>query len=183
MKVSKTPLAGVLIIEPRVFHDERGFFKETYSAQRYRDQAGIALPLVQDNCSRSGKNVLRGLHFQKTRPQGKLISVSYGTVLDVTVDINPDSPTFARHVAIEISDTNHKQVWVPPGYAHGFCVISEQADLHYKCTDYYHPDDEAGLAWDCPRLAIPWPTSQPRLSEKDRHHPNLTQWQSLLFKR
>lgn len=179
MKVSTTMLAGVLIIEPRVFHDERGFFKETYSAQRYQEQAGITMPLVQDNCSRSSKNVLRGLHLQKTRPQGKLISVSYGAVLDVTVDINPYSPTYGQHVAIEISDVNHRQVWVPPGYAHGFCVISEQADLHYKCTDYYHPDDEAGLAWDCPTLAIPWPTSQPHLSEKDRHHPTLAQWQNL----
>ncbi|MDS1141156.1 dTDP-4-dehydrorhamnose 3,5-epimerase [Pusillimonas sp. SM2304] len=173
MNVTPTPLPGVLIIEPAVFGDSRGLFMETFSAQRYRDEAGIALPFVQDNYSRSGKGVLRGLHFQKEHPQGKLISVLRGAVLDVAVDINPASATFGRHVAVELTEENHRQVWIPPGYAHGFCVISDSADFVYKCTDYYRPDDEAGLAWNCPILNIKWPTSCPVLSEKDKRYPGL----------
>lgn len=177
MNILTTSLPGVLIIEPRVFSDERGLFKETFSQERYREQAGITLPFVQDNYSRSGQNVLRGLHFQRTRPQGKLISVTRGAVFDVAVDIRPESETFGHYVGIELSQANHRQLWVPPGYAHGFCVLSEEADLSYKCTDYFHPDDEGGLAWNCPRLAIAWPVLQPLLSPKDSHHPGLEQFQ------
>lgn len=175
MTIYPTRLAGVLIIEPTVFGDERGFFKETYHQQRYQEQAGISLPFVQDNFSRSEKGVLRGLHFQKTRPQGKLVSVSRGAVYDVAVDIQPDSPTFGQYVGVELSESNHKQLWIPPGYAHGFCVLSDFADFSYKCTDFYFPQDEGGLAWNCPEIAIDWPIQNPQLSEKDKHYPVLSQ--------
>lgn len=173
MNVIETALNGVLIIEPRIFGDERGFFKETFSAERYREQAGITQVFVQDNQSRSQQGVLRGLHFQKTRPQGKLVGVSRGSVYDVAVDVDPSSPTFGIYVGVELSDSNHRQLWIPPGYAHGFCVLSEIADFTYKCTDYYLPQDEGGLAWDCPEVAIPWPVANPQLSEKDKHYPRL----------
>ena len=167
MKVTDTILKGVLIIEPQVFGDERGFFKETFQAERYQE-IGIILPFVQDNFSRSQKGVLRGLHFQKTRPQGKLVSCSRGAVWDVVADIDPRSPTYATHVGIELSEANHLQLWVPPGYAHGFCVLSESADFQYKCTDYYDPADEEGILWDDPDLNIEWPVDSPLVSEKDR---------------
>lgn len=173
MKVTPTELPGILIIEPVVFDDPRGFFKETFNAQRYRDEAGITLPFVQDNYSRSEKGVLRGLHFQKMHPQGKLVSVLRGAVLDVAVDIDPSSATFGQHLALELSEHNHRQVWIPPGYAHGFCVISDVADLVYKCTDYYRPEDEGGLAWDCPTLGIRWPVDNPILSRKDKDYLGL----------
>jgi dTDP-4-dehydrorhamnose 3,5-epimerase len=173
MKVTKTILPGVQIIEPDVFGDARGFFKETFSARRYREMAGINLPFVQDNHSRSHKGVLHGLHFQKTHPQGKLIGVVRGAVFDVAVDIDPNSATFGQYVGIELSDDNHRQMWIPPGYAHGFCVLSEVADLTYKCTDYYDQQDEGGLAWNCPQVGIDWPISNPRLSVKDQKHPTL----------
>jgi len=175
MEVMATALPGVLLIRPRVFGDGRGFFMETFSARRYRDAAGIDLPFVQDNHSRSRWGVLRGLHFQRTRPQGKLVSVSRGSVFDVAVDIDPASPTCGQHVGVELSDANHLQLWIPPGYAHGFCVLSEEADFLYKCTDYYQPEDEGGLAWDCPRIAIDWPVQVPELSAKDRAYPGLDQ--------
>ena len=173
MEVMATALPGVLLIRPRVFGDERGFFLETFSAERYRQAVGIEQPLVQDNHSRSRRGVLRGLHFQRTRPQGKLVGVARGSVFDVAVDIDPASPTCGRHVGVELSDANHLQLWIPPGYAHGFCVLSEEADLVYKCTDYYHPEDEGGLAWNCPRLGIPWPIDAPLLSAKDERYPGL----------
>ncbi len=172
MKVIETQLAGVLIIEPKVFGDHRGFFLETFQVERYRD-AGIGLPFVQDNHSRSQRGVLRGLHFQCTRPQGKLVSVSRGAVYDVAVDINPDSPTCGQYVGVELNDENHRQLWVPPGYAHGFCVISEVADFQYKCTDYYQPEDEGGLLWNDPDVGIPWPVAEPQLSAKDQLNPRL----------
>ncbi len=172
MKVIETQLAGVLIIEPKVFGDHRGFFLETFQVERYRD-AGIGLPFVQDNHSRSQRGVLRGLHFQRTRPQGKLVSVSYGAVYDVIVDINPDSPTCGQYVGVELNDENHRQLWVPPGYAHGFCVLSEVADFQYKCTDYYQPEDEGGLLWNDPDVGIPWPVAEPQLSAKDQLNPRL----------
>lgn len=175
MEVMATVLPGVLLIRPRVFSDERGFFVETFSAERYRQAAGIEQTFVQDNHSRSRRGVLRGLHFQRTRPQGKLVSVARGSVFDVAVDIDPTSPTCGRHVGVELSDTNHLQLWIPPGYAHGFCVLSEVADFVYKCTDYYHPEDEGGLAWNCPRLDIPWPIDAPLLSAKDQCYPGLDQ--------
>lgn len=174
MKIIETILPDVLIIEPRVFGDHRGFFLETFQAERYRE-AGIDLPFVQDNHSRSRRGVLRGLHFQRTHPQGKLVSVSRGAVYDVAVDIDPASPTCGRYVGVELTDENHRQLWVPPGYAHGFCVLSEIADFQYKCTDFYRPDDEGGLAWNDPDVSIPWPINEPQLSAKDQANPTLRQ--------
>ena len=172
MKVVETALPGVLIIEPKAFGDHRGFFLETFQVERYRE-AGITLPFVQDNHSRSQRGVLRGLHFQKTRPQGKLVSVSRGAVYDVAVDIDPASATYGQFVGVELNDDNHRQMWVPPGYAHGFCVLSEVADFQYKCTDFYLPADEGGLAWNDPDVGIPWPITEPQLSAKDVNNPRL----------
>jgi dTDP-4-dehydrorhamnose 3,5-epimerase len=174
MKTIETKLPGVLIIEPNVFGDQRGFFKETFQADRYKD-AGIDATFVQDNFSRSTKGVLRGLHFQVSRPQGKLVSCSRGEVFDVAVDIDPTSATYGDYVGVILSEENHRQLWVPPGYAHGFCVLSETADFQYKCTDYYHPEDEAGISWDDPTVAIDWPISNPKLSEKDLSFPSLSE--------
>ncbi|MBS0510354.1 MAG: dTDP-4-dehydrorhamnose 3,5-epimerase [Proteobacteria bacterium] len=172
MKVIETALPGVLIIEPKVFGDARGFFVETFQVERYRE-AGITLPFVQDNHSRSQRGVLRGLHFQKTKPQGKLVRVSRGAVYDVAVDIDPKSPTFARYVGVELNDDNHRQLWIPPGYAHGFCVLSEIADFEYKCTELYYPEDEGGVIWDDPAIGINWPYKNPVLSKKDQSLPHL----------
>lgn len=174
MKVIETALPGVLIIEPKVFGDHRGFFLETFQVERYRE-AGIDLPFVQDNHSRSQRGVLRGLHLQRNRPQGKLVSVSRGAVYDVAVDIDPASPTCGQYVGAELSDDNHCQLWIPPGYAHGFCVLSDVADFQYKCTDFYNPDDETGLVWNDPDVSIPWPIAAPKLSEKDQKLPTLRQ--------
>ncbi|MBU3057062.1 dTDP-4-dehydrorhamnose 3,5-epimerase [Pseudomonas indica] len=167
MKVIETAIDGVKIIEPRVFGDERGFFLETFQARRYAEEAGINLPFVQDNHSRSAKGVLRGLHFQKTKPQGKLVRVVRGEVFDVAVDIRRDSPTFGRWEAAILSEENKRQFWVPPGLAHGFVVLSETADFEYKCTDYYDPSDEACLIWNDPAVGIEWPLAEPQLSAKD----------------
>ena len=177
MKVIETKLPGVLIIEPEVFGDRRGFFLETFHKERYA-QCGIpgeGLSLVQDNHSRSRKGVLRGLHFQIRHPQGKLVSVTSGQVFSVVADACPDSPTFRQWIGIELSDHNHRQLWVQPGYAHGFCVLSESADVLYKCTDYYHPDDEGGVRWDDPALKIEWPIKAPIISHKDLKWPLLTE--------
>lgn len=170
----ETKLPGILIIEPKVFGDDRGFFKESFQEDRYA-QLGINLPFVQDNQSRSQRGVLRGLHLQKTRPQGKLVSCPRGSVFDVAVDINPSSNHFGEYVGVELSEYNHLQLWIPPGYAHGFCVLSESADFHYKCTDLYFPDDEGGLIWNDPDVAINWPIESPSLSKKDQLLPNLQQ--------
>ncbi|MNF48173.1 dTDP-4-dehydrorhamnose 3,5-epimerase [Pseudomonas jessenii] len=172
MNVIQTQLPGVLIIEPKVFGDERGFFVECYQEPRYRD-AGIELPFVQDNHSRSQYGVLRGLHFQRNRPQGKLVRVTRGAVYDVAVDINPDSPTCGEFVGVELTADNHLQLWIPPGYAHGFCVLSDIADFQYKCTDLYYPEEEGGLIWNDPDVNIPWPVETPKLSEKDLRNPSL----------
>ncbi len=169
MKVQQTNLPGVLIIEPKVFGDQRGFFKEIFHGERYK-AAGINLTFVQDNFSRSSRGVLRGLHFQKTKPQGKLVQCLRGRIYDVAVDIKPNSPSFGKFVGIELSDENHLQLYVPPGFAHGFCVLSESADISYKCTDFYDPDDEGGVAWDDPDLAIDWRIDKPTLSAKDMKH-------------
>jgi len=174
VKVIQTQLPGVLIFEPKVFGDQRGFFTETFQQQRY-SEAGIDLPFVQDNHSRSARGVLRGLHFQRTRPQGKLVRVSRGAVYDVAVDINPKSPTCGQYVGVELNDENHRQLWVPPGYAHGFCVLSDVADFIYKCTDYYFPDDEGGLLWNDADVQIPWPIENPQLYAKDQLNPTLSQ--------
>ena len=174
MQVTETKLSGVLIIEPKVFGDQRGFFKETFQLERYKE-VGIDLPFVQDNHSRSQKGVLRGLHLQKSRPQGKLVSCSAGVVYDVAVDVNPESSTFGQYVGLELSAENHKQLWIPPGYAHGFCVLTETADFQYKCTDLYFPEDEGGLIWNDPDVAIDWPIKNPLLSDKDLKLPTLAE--------
>lgn len=157
MEVIKTSIDGVVIIEPKVFGDERGFFLETFQSDRYKELAGIDLPFVQDNHSRSAKGVLRGLHFQKTKPQGKLVRVVRGAVFDVAVDIRKDSPTYGQWEGVLLSEENKKQFWVPPGLAHGFLVLSDVADFEYKCTDYYDPSDEGSLIWNDPSVGIEWP--------------------------
>ncbi len=177
MKVEKTKLPGIVIIEPRIFGDERGFFLESFHEKRYAEQAGIKEKFVQDNRSRSTKGVLRGLHFQKTKPQGKLISVNDGEVFDVAVDIDPESETFGQWVGVILSGKNHLQIYVPPGYAHGFVVVSDLADFQYKCTDFYHPDDEAGIRWNDETIAIDWPIdSAPLISHKDAQLPTITEY-------
>jgi dTDP-4-dehydrorhamnose 3,5-epimerase len=167
MNVIKTKLDDCVIIEPKVFGDERGFFLETFQAERYACLVGITLPFVQDNHSRSSKGVLRGLHFQRKKPQGKLVRVVKGEVYDVAVDIRQGSPTYSKWAAIVLSENNKKQVWVPPGFAHGFVVLSDTADFEYKCTDYYDPSDEGSILWSDPDLNIPWPIANPVLSTKD----------------
>ena len=167
MKVIHTKLKGCVIIEPQVFGDERGFFLETFQAARYEQEAGIDLPFVQDNHSRSTRGVLRGLHFQKTKPQGKLVRVVSGEVYDVALDIRKGSPTFGEWEGVILSGDNKKQFWVPPGFAHGFVVLSDTADFEYKCTDYYDPSDEGSILWSDPDLDIPWPIANPVLSTKD----------------
>jgi dTDP-4-dehydrorhamnose 3,5-epimerase len=168
MKISHSKLKDCVIIEPRVFGDERGFFLETFQVARYEQKAGINLPFVQDNHSRSSKGVLRGLHFQKTKPQGKLVRVVRGEVYDVAVDIRKGSPTFGEWESVILSEDNKKQFWVPPGFAHGFVVLSDTADFEYKCTDYYDPSDEGCILWNDPDLDIPWPIAGPILSIKDK---------------
>ena len=167
MIVTKTKLDGCVIIEPKVFGDERGFFLETFQAERYASLAGISSPFVQDNHSRSSKGILRGLHFQKTKPQGKLVRVVRGEVYDVAVDIREGSATFGEWEGVILSEDNKKQFWVPPGFAHGFVVLSDTADFEYKCTDYYDPSDEGSILWSDPDLNIPWPVANPALSTKD----------------
>ena len=167
MNVIKTKLQDCVIIEPKLFGDERGFFLETFQAHRYADIAGITLPFVQDNYSRSSRGVLRGLHFQKTKPQGKLVRVVRGEVYDVAVDIRQGSPTYGQWEAVILSEENKTQFWVPPGFAHGFVVLSDTADFEYKCTDYYDASDEGSILWSDPDLNIPWPIANPVLSTKD----------------
>lgn len=167
MNIVKTKLNGCLIIEPKVFGDGRGFFLETFQNERYAALAGIKLPFVQDNHSRSLKAVLRGLHYQKTKPQGKLVRVVKGEVYDVAVDIRQDSSTFGQWEGVILSEENKRQFWVPPGFAHGFQVLSDTADFEYKCTDYYDPSDEGSILWNDPDLNIPWPIANPVLSTKD----------------
>ena len=177
MNIFDTKIPELLILEPRVFEDDRGWFMESFNQKNFTtilNERGFEAPnFVQDNHSRSQRGVLRGLHFQRTRPQGKLISVSRGSVFDVIVDINPQSATFGEYVALELNDENHLQMWIPAGYAHGFCVLSDVADLHYKCTDFYDPEDEGGLIWNDPDVNIAWPLDNPLLSEKDQKLPRL----------
>jgi len=167
LEVIKEPIPGLLVLKPRVFKDERGFFMETWQSVRYKE-AGINEYFVQDNWSRSTKGVLRGLHYQKKHPQGKLVSVRSGKVFDVAVDIRKDSPTFGEWYGEELSDMNHLQMYVPPGFAHGFCVLSDTADFVYKCTDYYYPNDEGGIIWNDEEIGIKWPLKEPIVSEKDK---------------
>jgi dTDP-4-dehydrorhamnose 3,5-epimerase len=166
-----------MIIEPKVFRDKRGFFLETFQSERYREEAGIDLPFVQDNQSRSRYGVLRGMHSQRAHPQGKLVRVSRGEVFDVAVDIDPASDSFGLWAGAVLSDDNARQLWIPPGYAHGFVVLSEVADFEYKCTDFYHPEDEIGLAWNDPDVNIEWPVTEPVVADKDLNLPSLKQIQ------
>lgn len=168
----KTDLPEVILCQGDVFPDDRGFFAEIYHADKYTD-ADIRESFVQDNVSHSIQFTLRGLHYQLRRAQAKLISVISGSILDVAVDIRRDSPTFGQHVAVELSAENRRQLFVPRGFAHGFCVLSEWADVFYKCSDVYTPGDDYGLAWDDPALNIKWPTPRPLLSEKDSHNLSL----------
>jgi len=173
MNVVKTKLHDCVVIEPKVFGDDRGFFLETFQTQRYAELVGITLPFVQDNHSRSSKAVLRGLHYQKTKPQGKLVRVVKGEVYDVAVDIRQGSPTFGQWEGVILSEENKTQFWIPPGFAHGFLVLSDTADFEYKCTDYYDPSDEGSIIWDDPDLNISWPIKYPQLSDKDLNAPRL----------
>jgi dTDP-4-dehydrorhamnose 3,5-epimerase len=172
MNVITTDIPEVLIIEPELFGDQRGFFLETYQLRRYAD-LGISRPFVQDNMSRSGYGVLRGLHLQNPSPQGKLVSVMRGRVLDVSVDVRIGSPNFGRHVAVELSEENHRQLWVPRGFAHGFAVLSESADFFYKCDALYNPKDELVVRWDDPAIGINWGVTNPSLSPRDAAAPRL----------
>ena len=176
MKVTKTAIDGVLILEPKVFGDERGFFMESFSQKAFNEAVGHDVLFVQDNHSRSVKGVLRGMHFQKPpHAQGKLVRVTQGSVFDVAVDIREGSTTFGHWVGVELSGTNHKQLWIPPGLAHGFLVTSDSADFLYKTTDYYAPAAEGSIRWDDPAVGIKWPLGdmKPALSAKDAAAPTL----------
>ena len=166
MKISQTPLAGVLLVEPDIYRDDRGFFSETWNYSKYAEQ-GLDQQFVQDNHSRSSKGVLRGLHYQLRQPQGKLVRVLSGTVYDVAVDIRRGSPSFGEWYGVELSAKNFLQLYIPPGFAHGFVTLSDSADFSYKCTDYYAPGDEYGLLWNDPDIGIRWPLADISLSGKD----------------
>ncbi len=172
MKIIETPLEGLLIIEPRIFGDDRGFFIETHHRQRYREY-GINRNFVQDNLSFSVKGTLRGLHFQKKNPQAKLVQALTGEIFDVAVDMRPASATYGKWFGIKLSEQNKCQLFIPEGFAHGFCVLSENAHFLYKCSAYYDPQDEGGILWSDQTLAIDWPINKPIISEKDRRLPKL----------
>ncbi|TXI47718.1 MAG: dTDP-4-dehydrorhamnose 3,5-epimerase [Lysobacter sp.] len=169
MKVIPTAIPDLLILEPKVFGDARGFFMESYNAKVFHDATGLSPNFVQDNHSRSGKGVLRGLHYQIEQAQGKLVRVTRGAVFDVAVDLRQSSPTFGQWVGIELSEENNRQFWIPPGFAHGFLVTSDSADFLYKTTDYYAPQFERSLAWNDPTVGVAWPLEgiTPLLSAKD----------------
>lgn len=174
MKVTPTAIADVLLIEPKVHADERGFFLESFNALEFRCKTSLNIQFVQDNHSRSVRNVLRGLHYQVNRPQGKLVRVLRGTVFDVAVDLRRASPTFLQWVGMELSEQNHCQLWIPPGFAHGFLVLSDTAEVFYKTTDYYSVEHERCIRWDDPGLGIVWPQgTRPLLSAKDNQGANI----------
>jgi len=175
MEFTTSPLQGVIVIEPEIHRDSRGFFLETYHADKYR-AIGVPLVFVQDNHSQSVRGTLRGLHFQLRKPQGKLIRVIQGEIWDVAVDIRPGSPTFKQWCAVVLSAENFKQIYIPPGYAHGFCVLSETAQVEYKCTAPYDPADECGIAYDDAELAVAWPITEPLLSKRDAANPTLAEF-------
>jgi dTDP-4-dehydrorhamnose 3,5-epimerase len=175
VNVRTTPISGVLILEPRVFRDERGFFLETFRKEAL-ERAGVAADLVQDNHSRSVKGTIRALHFQVPPGQPKLVRCARGAVFDVVVDLRRSSPTFKQSFSITLSDENHFQLYIPAGLAHGFCVVSDVADFVYRCGSYYDPATERGIAWDDPALAIPWPADEPILSDRDRSNPSLAEY-------
>ena len=172
MKFEETRVPGVIIVEPQVFGDERGFFMETFHQEKFL-AAGLPTHFVQDNHSRSEAGILRGLHYQRPRAQGKLVRAIVGEIYDVAVDIRIDSPAFGQWVGITLSASNKRQLWVPPGFAHGFCVTSEIAEVSYKCTDLYAPECEYNIIWNDPDLKIDWPITEPILSEKDSTAPTL----------
>jgi dTDP-4-dehydrorhamnose 3,5-epimerase len=174
MKVTETRLPGVLILEPKVYRDERGFFVESWNQERY-SEIGISRPFVQDNLSLSKRNVLRGLHYQNPAPQAKLVTTVQGAIFDVVVDLRRDSPTFAEWVGVELSSDNMRQLYVPEGFAHGFVVMSETALFSYKCTALYTPAYERSLRWDDPEVGIEWPGEEPMLSQKDAVAPALVE--------
>lgn len=174
MKVTPTPLKEVLLIEPQVFGDARGFFLETFQRRRYAE-AGIGVDFVQDNISFSQKGILRGLHYQHPQGQAKLVQVLEGEVFDVAVDIRRGSPTFGQWTGATLSSKTRQQLYIPPGFAHGFCVLSPTALFMYKCSDYYAPQNEGGIRWNDPALNIQWPVTEPILSEKDKEYPLLKQ--------
>ena len=169
MKIVETSLPGVLLIEPRVFGDERGFFYESFNAPRFAEH-GLPTEWKQDNHSRSQRDVLRGLHYQLRRPQGKLVTCIRGEVFDVAVDIRTGSPTFGKWMGIHLSGDKPQYIWIPPGFAHGFCVLSDVADFMYKCTDIYQADDDRGVLWSDPTISIAWPVATPSLSGKDTQY-------------
>jgi len=179
MRFTPTDLPEVLLVEPDVFRDDRGFFLETYHERKYRD-GGIPHRFVQDNHSRSVARTLRGLHAQRSKPQGKLVRAIEGRIWDVAVDIRRGSPAFRRWVAVELTAENFRQLWIPPGFAHGFCVLSEMAQVEYKCTDLYDPSDELSLVWNDPEIGIEWPVSDPLLSTKDAAAARLAEVVDLL---
>ena len=174
MRFIETELKGVLLVEPDVFEDSRGYFLETYHAKKFAD-GGIRGPFVQDNFSRSVRGTLRGLHYQLKHAQGKLVTVVEGTVFDVAVDIRTGSPTFGRWVGVELSAENKRQLYIPPGFAHGFCVISDTAGLTYKCTDLFSPQDDRGIIWNDRTVGIRWPVAHPLLSTKDQAYKSLAE--------
>lgn len=178
MNVVATDIPEVLIIEPKRIGDRRGFFVETYQFQRYRE-VGIARPFVQDNISRSGRGVLRGLHLQNPSSQGKIVTALRGSVLDVAVDVRIGSPSFGRHVAVELSEENGRQLWVPRGFAHGFLVLSETADFFYKCDELYSPKDEISILWNDPTIGVKWSIENPSLSARDVAAPLLAEVRNL----
>ena len=167
MNITRTAIPGVLLVEPNIFGDDRGFFTEIYQADKY-SMGGIGGGFVQDNLSRSVKRTLRGLHFQSPRAQGKLVTVLRGSILDVAVDVRLNSPTFGQHIMVELNDENRRQLWIPPGLAHGFIVQSDIADFFYKCDEFYSPASEHILRWNDPALGIDWGCDAPILSERDR---------------
>lgn len=178
MNVIKTEVPDVIILEPRLFGDQRGFFLETYQILRYAEH-GVSRPFIQDNLSRSARGVLRGLHLQNPGAQGKLVTALRGSVLDVAVDVRVGSPNFGRHVAVELSEENRRQLWVPRGFAHGFVVLSETADFFYKCDDLYSPKDELSIRWNDPAIGINWGVETPSLSAKDADAPLLADVKNL----
>jgi dTDP-4-dehydrorhamnose 3,5-epimerase len=173
MKIITTSIEGILIIEPKIFKDNRGFFMETYNQKRY-NAYGINTTFVQDNLSYSLKNTLRGLHFQIKHPQSKLVQVISGEIFDVAVDLRSGSATFGKWTGIHLSDENRRQMFIPKGFAHGFCVLSEFALFYYKCSDFYAPEDEGGIIWSDPDIGIEWPVENPIISEKDNQFQKLS---------
>lgn len=170
MKIISTPIQDLILIDPKSHNDERGFFLEAFQAERYQRLLKKDIYFVQDNLSRSSKGVLRGLHYQIEQPQDKLVTVIRGSIFDVAVDIRTDSATYRQWFGIILNDENHYQLFIPKGFAHGFCVLSEVADFHYKCSDYYNPKAEQGILWSDPNLGIDWPLQTPIISSKDKNY-------------